>query len=105
MWTPEDLFVSAVNACTLTTFVAFAQRDGLPVESYSSKAEGLLEFVNGSYMFTKVTVLPTIIVAAPEAVAKAERALHEAHKSCIIANSIRASVSIEPVVSYRQDAE
>ncbi|MBI3191832.1 MAG: OsmC family protein, partial [Pedosphaera parvula] len=40
VWTPEDLFVAAVNVCTMTTFAAFAQRLNLPVLSYRCEAEG-----------------------------------------------------------------
>ena len=36
IWTPEDMFVSAVNACTLMTFVAVAMQRGLEVVSYLS---------------------------------------------------------------------
>lgn len=96
VWTPEDLFVAAVEACTMTTFVAFTQRLNLPVVSYQCRAEGVLEFVEGNYRFTKIILRPSVIVGNAESVAPAMKALHDAHKSCLIANSIRAEVVLEP---------
>ncbi len=97
VWTPEDLLVAAVNACSMTTFAAFWQRLGLPVLSYESEAEGVLEFTEGSYRFTRVTLRPKIVVSEPSALPQVEEALEDAHRSCIISNSLRASVILDPV--------
>jgi organic hydroperoxide reductase OsmC/OhrA len=97
-WTPEDLFVSAVNVCTMTTFAAFAQKLQLPIVGYRSEAEGVLEFEDGGYRFTRVVLRPRIVVANGASVEAAARALHDAHASCLIGRSVRASVTIEPVI-------
>ncbi|NIS39163.1 OsmC family peroxiredoxin [Candidatus Saccharibacteria bacterium] len=104
VWTPEDLFVAAVEACTLTTFSAFAQKKGIAIESYSSTAEGVLEFVDGRYRFTKVYLRPEIIVSSSPAVEQTEKTIHDAHKSCLITNSITADVILEPVIKVSEDA-
>ncbi len=96
VWTPEDLLVAAVNACMMTTFAAFSQRLGLPIRSYACDAEGVLEFAEGSYRFTGVTLRPKIVVSDPSALKQVEKALADAHGSCIISNSIRAKVVLEP---------
>ncbi len=98
VWTPEDLFVAAVEACTMTTFLAFAYRKQLPFISYESKAEGKLEFVDGSYRFTHVVLKPEITVESEEAVEQAKEIVHSAHEKCLIANSIKASVDVEPEI-------
>jgi organic hydroperoxide reductase OsmC/OhrA len=97
-WTPEDLFVAAIDLCTMTTFTAFAQRLKIPVISYQSEAEGTLEFVDDGYRFTRVVLRPRIMVAEPAAVATAEKAMHDAHESCLVARSVRAEVTIEPTI-------
>ena len=102
VWTPEDLFVAAVESCTMTTFIAFARKLNLPVVSYQSRAEGALEFVEGSYRFTKVVLRPQIVLADANAAAAAEKALHEAHQACLIANSICAKVIVEPVIKGKE---
>ncbi|MGH7495285.1 MAG: OsmC family protein [bacterium] len=101
VWTPEDLFVAAVEACTMTTFIAFAQKLNLSVVSYHSHAEGVLEFSDGGYRFTRVVLRPAIVVAGHESLAPAEKALHDAHHACLIANSIRTKVLVEPVFKAR----
>jgi len=95
-WTPEDLFVAAIDLCTMTTFAAFAQRLQIPVVGYRSEAEGVLEFVEDGYRFTRVALRPWIRVAAPEAVEAAAKAIRDAHESCLIGRSVLATVSIEP---------
>ncbi len=98
IWTPGDLFVAAIQTCTMTTFLAFAQKLGLPLVSYSCRAEGLLEFSEGGYRFTTVILRPAIVVEKPEAVEQAEKTLSDAHKSCLISNSARTRVLVEPTI-------
>ncbi len=47
VWTPEDLFVAALDSCTMMTFLALAGRNSLTVLEYSSHATGVLESVEG----------------------------------------------------------
>lgn len=98
VWSPEDLFVAAVNACTMTTFIALATRLQIPLVSYTSDAEGVLEFADGGYSFTKVVIRPVIEVGSPEAVLQAEHTIHAAHKNCLIGNSVKSRVVVEPVI-------
>ena len=96
VWTPEDLFVASVETCTMTTFIAFAERQNLPIVSYSSHAEGLLENVDGNYQFTRIILRPTIVISDEAAMDPVCRTFAESHKKCFIANSIRAEVLLEP---------
>lgn len=98
VWTPEDLFVAAVDSCTFTTFMAFALHRKLPLVSYESRAEGLLEFAEGQYQFTRVELRPKIQVAFPEAIETAREILEDAHKGCLVANSIKTKVVIVPEI-------
>lgn len=102
VWSPEDLFVAAVNACQLTTFVSFAMKLELPVASYQSEAEGTLEFVDGGYRFTRVVVRPRVVVSDPEAVEAVRKTLHDAHGACLVSRSILAEVLLEPVVEVAE---
>ena len=60
IWSPEDLFVASANVCVMTTFLAVAERAGLPFTSYESVAEGRLELVDGKFQFTVITLKPTM---------------------------------------------
>lgn len=101
-WTPEDLFVGAINACTMATFLAYASKKQLDVLSYMSKAEGILEFSDDHYKFTQVKLQPLILVESIEAAAMAERLIHQAHDNCFISNSITSKVVLEPEIKVLQ---
>jgi len=98
LWTPEDMFVGALEMCHLLTFTAFARRRHLNVISYTSKAEGILEFVEGSYRFTRVIITPTIIVGDPAEAVVVRDVIEESRGRCLIANSAAVSVEFNPVI-------
>ncbi len=98
VWTPEDLLVGAANVCTMTTFVAFADRRGFRFESYVSEAEGVLEMAAGGFRFTRIVVRPRIVVADAAAAEVARAILDEAHAACIVANSLQAPVDVTAVI-------
>jgi organic hydroperoxide reductase OsmC/OhrA len=98
LWTPEDLFVASVNACTLMTFLAFAARKQLDFASYECRAEGRLEFVEGKYRFTEVKLYPQVVVKSPADVERAQEVLKSAHVNCFISNSISSAVTLSPEI-------
>jgi len=96
LWTPEDMFVASINVCTLLTFSAFAQHEGLEFVSYESAAEGTLEAVEGKYRFTEVTLRPHLVLKAQEHVERERKILEDAHAHCFISNSTSASIKLFP---------
>jgi peroxiredoxin-like protein len=98
VWTPEDLLVAAVNACTMTTFLAFAARKELRPVSYECDATGTLEMVDGKFRFSQIVLHPRIVVARNEDISKALTAFHDAEASCLVANSMLAKVAGEPEI-------
>ena len=98
VWSPEDLFVASVNVCTMATFLSFAERAKLVVHGYRSEAEGLLELVDGGFRFTRVAVRPRVRVLAGQA-EQARKVLHDAHAKCLVSNSVRCEVVVEPDVA------
>lgn len=97
-WTPEDLFVAAINACIMMTFLAYAQHKGLELAEYESEAEGVLENVEGKLRFTEITVRPHVVVKSGEAVSLAREIMDTAHRNCFVTNSTTAEVKIFPEV-------
>lgn len=98
VWTPEDLFVSAVEICQMSTFLSFGGRKGIPLKSYKSSAEGVLENVEGKYRFTKIVVKPEIVVENSWTKEQVEEVVSSAHNHCLIGNSITAEVIIVPTI-------
>jgi len=97
---PEEAFVAAVSSCHMLTFLSIAARKGLVVDSYEDHAVGYLDKnEQGRIAITRITLQPRVAfggerIPDPEELAR----LHEqAHAGCFVANSIRATVEIEPI--------
>jgi len=102
VWSPEDLFVAAVETCTMTTFISLVERRKLPVISYASEATGTLEYKEGGFRMTKVVVKPEITIGDQESFAETELAVHDAHTHCLITNSITSIVDVEPIIHVKK---
>lgn len=98
VWSPEDLFVASVEICHMSTFLAFALRKQLPLLSYQSNALGTLEFIDGNYRFSRIVITPTITVAAGASEGDVYVLMREAHRHCLVANSITAIVEVNPTI-------
>jgi peroxiredoxin-like protein len=98
IWSPEDLFVASVNVCVMSTFLAFAERAGLAFTGYQSDAEGRVELVEGKLQVTAVILKPRVTVMAGEDVSKAKDLLSKAEANCLISNSVKTSVRLEPTI-------
>jgi len=101
-WTPEDLFVAAIESCLMLTFVGLAEKRGLQFASYASTAEGLLKWDQQSYRFTRVVVAPVITLLDEESIVAAREIIERAHDTCLIANSARCEVIVEPSLTVRR---
>lgn len=95
-WSPEDMYVGALNACLMLTFLALADRKGLGLATYASSAEGLLEHSDGRYRITEVTVQPTVAVKSDADLDAARELMGKVEENCFISNSITAKVKLQP---------
>lgn len=93
---PEDLFVSSANVCFMTTLLGTIKNMGIELISYESAAEGILETVDKMKIFTKIIIKPKI--KAKETKEKIKMVLDHAEKRCLVANSMKTKVIIEPQI-------
>ncbi|MEW6509660.1 MAG: OsmC family protein [Bacteroidota bacterium] len=98
MWTPEEMFVGAVEVCHMVTFLAFAAKKQIPIVSYKSHANGVLEYVDNDYRFTRIVIFPTIVFGGTVSEAEVHSTLREAEKHCLVANSIASIVEVNPTL-------
>ena len=98
IWSPEDLFVAAINVCVMSTFLAFAERASLAFVSYESDGEGRVELVDGKLQVTSVTLTPRVTVKSSGDVDKAKELLTKAESNCLISNSVKTHVTMHPTV-------
>jgi len=102
-WTPEHLYVASVNVCFMTTFLAIAQNSKLEVASFCASAKGKLEKVEGTgFQITEIILRPSVLVRSSQDLDRAGRILEKAEKNCLIYNSIKSAVKVEPEVFCEQ---
>lgn len=98
VWTPEDLFVASVETCHMATFMSFAARRSIGIKSYKSHSNGVLEFIDGDYRFTRIVIFPTIVVDDSASEKEVHAILREAQKHCLVTNSIASIVEVNPTL-------
>jgi len=102
--TPEDAFVAAANTCVMLMFIWATERFKLDLLGYECYAEGtkVIE-LDRTEIFTHLCMQPRITVAAngkdPDVVeARVRRALQSAQKYSLVANSIKAEITVDPAI-------
>jgi len=99
IWSPEDLFVASVNVCIMTTFLHYAERNKLEFLSYKSDAEGVLEIIDNSFMFSEIKIRPLLAVKKDSDINKVKDLIELSEKNCLISNSIKSKVSVIPEIN------
>lgn len=98
IWSPEDLFVAAVNSCIMTTFLYYAEKESFVFVGYKSDAEGVLERIGNRFMFSEIKVRPKIMVTSSEESGKAKELIKLSKEACLISNSIKSKVKVIPEI-------
>jgi len=98
IWTPEDLFVASVNSCIMTTFLYYAEKEGIEFLSYKSEAEGVLEWTEGRLIFSEIKVKPLVFIKQNSNIEKIKGILEASEKNCLISNSIKCEVKVLPEI-------
>ena len=98
IWSPEHLFVAAINSCLMTTFLAIAENSRLVYNNFESKAIGKLELVDGKYIMSEVVLKPVVVLSNEEDREKALKVLHKSEAACLISNSVKSKIILEPEV-------
>jgi len=98
VWSPEHLFVAAAEVCIMTTFLAIAANSKLEFKEYSSTADGVLEKTESGYMITEITVSPRVVIGEESARDRTLRILEKSEKACLISNSMKTTVHLQPEV-------
>lgn len=96
---PEDLFLAAISACHLLTYLALCARNEISVLTYEDRATGTLRLdARGGGKFDEVTLHPSVEIAAGGDLERAIALHKEAHELCFIANSCSVPIGHEPTV-------
>jgi organic hydroperoxide reductase OsmC/OhrA len=98
IWSPEHLFTAAVGSCLMTTFLAIAENSKLEFTAFSCKSQGKLDQVEGKFLMTEVTLEPHVTIVHEKDRETALRILEKSEAACLISNSIKATVIVNPVI-------
>lgn len=98
IWSPEHLFVAAVNSCVMTTFLAIAENSKIEFVSFECNATGKVEQVEGKYRVTEIILKPTLVVPSSANEERMYRILEKSEKACLISNSIKSEILFQPTV-------
>lgn len=102
-WTPEHLYVASVDSCFMTTFLALAENSKLAILSFCCSAVGRLEKIEGAgYRMTEIVLKPRLVIRSSRDLERAARILEKAKESCLISNSVRTTVKVEPEIYHQQ---
>ena len=105
IWSPEHLFTAAVSSCFMTTFLSIAENSKLDFISFRCDASGKLDQIEGKLQMTEVVVKPILTIPNEMDRDRAMRVLTKTESACLITNSIKANVLMEPSIQVVAHAE
>lgn len=97
-WSPETLLVAAVADCFILTFRAVARASKLSWTSLRCEAEGTLERIDRVTRFTSFNLRATLCVPDGVNAEQAGRAMVRAEQTCLVSNSLKATIHLDTEV-------
>lgn len=95
-WSPEHLMLSSLGLCMLTTFEAFATRDGIEVVTWNATVNGSVERSPEGLQFTSIVLGLDMEIRGD--VENVEKTLEDAKQYCLVLNSLRVPVVVETTI-------
>jgi organic hydroperoxide reductase OsmC/OhrA len=83
----------------MTTFLAIAENSKLEFIHFECKADGKLEKVEDKLMISEIILLPVVTVSNEAHREKALRVLQKSETACLISNSLKSKIVIQPRVN------
>jgi peroxiredoxin-like protein len=97
-WSPEHLFLAAIQACFLLTFRAVARASQLEWVTLDVDATGVVDREARTTRFTEVVLTPRLTVPVGTDREHAMRVLTKAEHACLISASISTPIRLEASV-------
>lgn len=97
-WSPETFLVGAVADCFILTFRAIANVSKVSWLSLDCAVTGTLDRVDRVTQFTHFDMTAHLVMPAGTDADGARHALEKAERSCLISNSLKASVALAATV-------
>lgn len=97
-WSPETLLVGAVADCFVLTLRAVARASKLTWTSLQCDVTGTLDRIDRVTQFTHLDIHALVTIPSGTDAEHARRVLEKAERGCLISNSLKATVHLEPTV-------
>jgi organic hydroperoxide reductase OsmC/OhrA len=94
-WSPEQLFLAAVQTCFLFTLRAVARLSKLEFVSLDLEAQGIVDRQDRITRFTDIVLRATLTVAAGTDRARAFAVLERTKVACLVSASISTPIRLE----------
>ena len=94
-WTPEDLLLSAIASCFVTTFHALATYASFKYTDFEVEAEGTFSKADSGYKFKEIVLRPTLQVAREQDQEAALKLLDNTKLSCLISRAVSTPLRFE----------
>jgi organic hydroperoxide reductase OsmC/OhrA len=98
---PEEMFVTAINNCLMTTFFYFVRKSNVEVLSYYSDAQGRVEKQTDGFRFTNVEVRAKVTLSRQESAEKVHELGDLAKKYCLVSRSVICPVDYKLEVEIK----
>ena len=98
---PEEALLASAASCHMLYFLAYAAKEGFSIQSYEDNPTGHVEKnADGDPWISRIVMHPfaEFVGEKRPSAAEVEALHHRAHKSCIIANSLKSELAIEPAM-------
>lgn len=102
-WSAEQLLLSSIATCLLTTFEAFAARDKIEIHAWSTHASGTVERTADGLQFTSIVLSLDMTIGGN--VTSVEQTLEDARRYSLVLSSLRTPVVIETQIKTIDGAE
>jgi peroxiredoxin-like protein len=98
IWSPEHLFVAAINSCLMTTFLSIAENSKLEFISFESNSIANVDKIEGKYTITEIILKPKLVIPNSQNPDRAKRILEMSEKACLISGAVKTAIRLEPEI-------
>jgi peroxiredoxin-like protein len=100
-WSPEHLFLAAIQTCFLFTLRAVARASKLEFIALEMDAAGVVDRQARVTRFTEIVLRPRLSVAPGSDRELAMQVLEKTEKTCLVSASVSTPIRLEPEVVER----
>jgi peroxiredoxin-like protein len=97
-WSPEHLFLAAIETCFLFTLRSVARASKLEFLSLELSGQGKVDRKDGTTRFTEIVLRPRLRLSATADKDRVLRILEKSEKACLVSSSLATPIRLEPEV-------